>query len=143
MKRAVSLDRSPLALTVDSSSVLRMIVGTPLLEGGAIANGHGQSATAALDQLQNRGMVRTQAGTRRDGTPVARYVATRKGVTALDRYDAAMRKRGPGFVAVSSFTDESYKCPELGRTCQRPGAYDAFALPSLIGKVRVMPKVTS
>ena len=27
----------------------------------------------------------------------------------------------------------SYPCPELGRTCQRPGAYDAFDLPSLHG----------
>ncbi|MDP9891258.1 hypothetical protein J2W32_000355 [Variovorax boronicumulans] len=25
----------------------------------------------------------------------------------------------------------SYTCPELGRTCTRPGAYDAMALPSL------------
>lgn len=25
----------------------------------------------------------------------------------------------------------TYACPELGRTCTRPGAYDAMALPSL------------
>jgi hypothetical protein len=25
----------------------------------------------------------------------------------------------------------NYTCPELGRTCTRPGAYDAMALPSL------------
>lgn len=25
----------------------------------------------------------------------------------------------------------NYTCPELGRTCTRPGAYDALALPSL------------
>lgn len=29
-----------------------------------------------------------------------------------------------------------YLCPELGRTCMRPGAYDAFDLPSLIGDTR-------
>lgn len=28
----------------------------------------------------------------------------------------------------------TYTCPELGRTCQRPGAYDAFDLPSLFGR---------
>lgn len=140
MKRISPIDRSPLALTIDTSSVLRVIVGTPLLEGGAIANGHGQSASMALDQLQNRGMVRTQGGARRDGTPITRYVATRKGASALDRYDAAMRKKGPGFIAASSFAGEPYKCPELGRTCQRPGAYDAFALPSLFGQHRVFPK---
>ena len=30
----------------------------------------------------------------------------------------------------------AYLCPELGRTCTRPNAYDAFDLPSLYGKVR-------
>ena len=25
----------------------------------------------------------------------------------------------------------TYHCPELGRTCMRPGAYDAFDLPSM------------
>lgn len=29
-----------------------------------------------------------------------------------------------------------YTCPELGRTCHRPGAYDAFDLPSLYGDIR-------
>lgn len=28
----------------------------------------------------------------------------------------------------------TYLCPELGRTCRRPNAYDAFELPSLMGK---------
>ena len=28
-------------------------------------------------------------------------------------------------------TREPYTCPELGRTCDRPNAYDAFDLPSL------------
>lgn len=30
----------------------------------------------------------------------------------------------------------TYACPELGKTCNRPGAYDAFELPSLIGSER-------
>jgi hypothetical protein len=29
---------------------------------------------------------------------------------------------------------DAYTCPELGRTCARPGAYDAFDLPSLYGR---------
>jgi hypothetical protein len=28
---------------------------------------------------------------------------------------------------------DAYQAPELRRTCQRPGAYDAFELPSLMG----------
>ena len=31
---------------------------------------------------------------------------------------------------------DPYTCPELGRTCHRPGAYDAFDLPSLYADVR-------
>jgi len=30
-----------------------------------------------------------------------------------------------------------YLCPELGRTCTRPGAYDAFDLPSVYAGVRL------
>lgn len=33
----------------------------------------------------------------------------------------------------SAFMSGTYTCPELGRTCHRPGAYDAFELPSLMG----------
>jgi hypothetical protein len=33
-------------------------------------------------------------------------------------------------------TKTPYTCPELGRTCHRPGAYDAFDLPSLYADVR-------
>ena len=29
-----------------------------------------------------------------------------------------------------------YLCPELGRTCTRPGAYDAYDLPSMYAGVR-------
>ena len=33
-----------------------------------------------------------------------------------------------------------YTCPELGQTCLRPGAYDAFKLPSLMLGVLVYPQ---
>lgn len=33
----------------------------------------------------------------------------------------------------------AYTCPELGRTCPRPGAYDAFDLPSVFGSRRHFP----
>jgi hypothetical protein len=34
----------------------------------------------------------------------------------------------------------TYTCPELGQTCLRPGAYDAFKLPSLMQGVLVYPR---
>lgn len=33
----------------------------------------------------------------------------------------------------------TYQCPELGRTCMRPGAYDAMALPSLFNGQKKHP----
>lgn len=33
-----------------------------------------------------------------------------------------------------------YQGKELGKTCTRAGAYDAYAIPSLIGNKRVMPR---
>lgn len=38
-----------------------------------------------------------------------------------------------------SLGTDAYTCPELGRTCMRPGAYDALALPSLIAGERRYP----
>lgn len=35
---------------------------------------------------------------------------------------------------------EAYTCPELGQTCLRPGAYDAFALPSIVQGRLVYPR---
>jgi hypothetical protein len=35
---------------------------------------------------------------------------------------------------------KNYACPELGKTCHRDGAYDAFAFPSLYGDERRYPK---
>lgn len=34
---------------------------------------------------------------------------------------------------------DAYTCPELGRPCARPGAYDAFDLPSLYGRCLHFP----
>ena len=35
---------------------------------------------------------------------------------------------------------ESYTCPELGQTCLRPGAYDAYSLPSVVQGRLVYPR---
>lgn len=39
----------------------------------------------------------------------------------------------------ATLSTAAYTCPELGRTCMRPGAYDALALPSLIAGERRYP----
>lgn len=132
-------DKSPLALTETLAAVLRVVVNTPLLDIQAIARACTQPA-GALEQLRTRGLVTTQEGQRRDATVSTLYRATRKGFAALDRYDARHRVR------VAARTPpvpsaKSYACPELGRTCHRPGAYDAFGLPSRFGNELRLPKV--
>lgn len=52
-----------------------------------------------------------------------RYIAT-----AL-RVAEASPQSGPS----ATLPSWAYTCPELGRTCARPGAYAAFDLPSLYG----------
>lgn len=34
----------------------------------------------------------------------------------------------------------TYQGAEMGRTCHRPGAYDAYDLPSVFGTQRVLPR---
>ena len=46
------------------------------------------------------------------------------------------RKPTPVQVQPEIFKRPTYSCPELGRTCTRPNAYDAYDLPSVYGDVR-------
>lgn len=41
------------------------------------------------------------------------------------------RKPAPSPADINLFKRPAYTCPELGRTCNRPNAYDAFDLPSI------------
>lgn len=41
------------------------------------------------------------------------------------------RKNIPVLVNPGLFERPAYTCPELGRTCTRPNAYDAYDLPSV------------
>lgn len=129
-------DLSPLALTPATAAALRAVARTKLLDAAGVNRACGDSSST-LDNLCRRGLVKTQTSTRRDGKPSALYSVTRKGTTALDRYDA---QNAPPPAFQPTWHGKTYSCPELGRTCQRPGAYDAFALPSLFGNERRMPK---
>lgn len=50
----------------------------------------------------------------------------------MTRYATARKQ--PARPVLKQFMTGSYTCPELGPTCFRPGAYDAFQLPSLFGR---------
>ena len=47
---------------------------------------------------------------------------------------------GSAVPAHSEWKHSIYTCPELGQTCLRPGAYDAFKLPSLMQGVLIYPR---
>ena len=46
------------------------------------------------------------------------------------------KKPGPSVIKAMPLRYEVYVCPELGRTSNRPNAYDAFDLPSVYGGLR-------
>ena len=58
----------------------------------------------------------------------------------------AVVNESPKFVGVKAeprkvvIPTNLYQGKELGKTCNRAGAYDAYAIPSLIGNKRVMPR---
>jgi hypothetical protein len=130
--------KSPLALTDDMAAALRVITLMPLLDAASIGRECGGVATT-LEQLVTRGFVKTQPSRKIDGKATTLYVATLKGMDALDEHAPIPRGQASA-PAAPMRTSIGYTCPELGRTCQRPGAYDAFALPSLIGNERRVPR---
>lgn len=130
------VDRSPLVLTAAMAAALRVVATTQLLDAAGVKRECGD-ASAALEDLCRRGLVKSLPGTRRDGSTSTLFVVTSKGVTALGRHDA---RPAPVPAFEPKWNGQAYGCPELGRTCHRPGAYDAFTLPSLIGSERRMPR---
>ena len=130
--------RSPMVLTDAMAAALRVVVLRPLLDGAGIARECGDAAST-LEQLVSRGFARIKTSRKRDGRTTALYMATLKGMAALDGHAPARAvPRARTGTPAAGAASTGYACPELGRTCHRPGAYDAFALPSLIfGEQRV------
>ena len=125
----ISADPSPMALTTPMATALRALVHAKRLDTAAAVTACGASA-ASFDALCRRGFVKTTPGKHRNGSAATFYVSTDKGVSALERHAAAQK---PAASVAPAWTAEIYKCPELGRTCHRPGAYDAFTVPSRFG----------
>lgn len=71
---------------------------------------------------------------------------TERGVEELEKANRAKAHEGLELTPKREFTNgntrATYNGAELGRTCTRPGAYDAYALPSLIAGERHTRKTT-
>lgn len=55
------------------------------------------------------------------------------------RQNLVHERCAPTNLGSATLRASAYTCPELGRTCQRPGAYQALDLPSIIGNERRWP----
>jgi hypothetical protein len=128
------------------AAVLRVVMLTPLLDGAALARECGEAAST-IEQLVSRGLAKIHKSSKRDGRSTTLYAVTLKGMVALDAHSATpapapppVRGPEPPIAAPSTWTPTGYAGLELGRTCHRPGAYDAFSLPSMIGSERRVPK---
>ncbi|MDN4590229.1 hypothetical protein DBA29_17195 [Xenophilus aerolatus] len=100
----------------------------------------GHPARGDLWQLRTQGLVASEIGHAAGQGALAHYTITPSGRAALARHrreaaqggaPAAHRRHGPS---------GTYEGAELGQTCQRPGAYDAFRHPSRIGGQLVWPR---
>lgn len=138
-----------MALTGQMAAALRVITLTPLLDAAGFTRECGEAAST-LEQIVSRGFAKISKSNKRDGRKTTLYAATLKGMLALEGFvpatlaaPAPPPAQKPNTAATSAPKSYGYGCPELGRTCLRPGAYDAFALPSLIGKERRKPKASA
>ncbi len=98
-------------------------------------DGQDQEAVTAISILMRAGSIQTTTDKLLAITPAGRRRLERcnREHTATDAPVALPRQ-------VNRFAGGSYTGAELRRTCMRPGAYDAFAKPSLMGERRVYRK---
>lgn len=132
----------PSVLTEELAAVLRTVAQADLCEPSTIAKAHGRAVAEQLDQLHAAGLVMRQAARRLDRTRTTLYSISATGRERLNAYDGGFRHRLTGSSHVPPIaaprtahltTKGLYTGTELRPYNGRPGAMDAFALPSRIG----------
>lgn len=93
------------------------------------------STTARLAYLAERGLVRRWRAADANGRMKPQVEITAAGRSALDNYRATVRT--PSRTVGNAATSGDYVPNELRMQANRPGALDAFFLPSLISGERV------
>lgn len=147
-------DTPAVPLTPLMAAAVRVIMLTPLIDAAGVARECG-GAASTLVELVNEGFAKVTTTNKRDGRATTLYSVTLKGMLALEAFvpapapepapapaTAPEPKRQPPARPATPAAPKltGYSCPELGRTCLRPGAYDAFALPSMFGSERRNPR---
>jgi len=132
----------PPVLTDELASVLRTVAQADLCERSTIAKACGRAVPDQLNELHAAGLVMRQAARRHDRTRTTLYTISTTGREQLNAFDASFRVRmavGNGAAAVASprtahlTTTGYYTGAELRPYDGRPGAMDAFSLPSRMG----------
>lgn len=132
----------PSALTEELAAVLRTVALADLCEPSTIAKAHGHAVAEQLDQLHAAGLVMRQGARRFDRTRTTLYTISTTGRDRLQAYDAGFRHRITAGTTVPVMaaartahltTRGLYTGAELQPYDGRPGAMDAFALPSRMG----------
>lgn len=132
----------PPILTDELAAVLRTVAQADFCEPATIAKAHGRAVAEQLDRLHASGLVMRQAARRPDRTRTTLYSISASGRDQLRAYEinSAPRLRvtsgtptvaGPRTAQLS--TRGLYTGAELRPFDARPGAMDAFALPSRMG----------
>ena len=132
----------PPALTDELAAVLRTVAQADFCEPATIAKAHGRGVAAQLDQLHGAGLVMRQAARRPDRTRTTLYSISASGRDQLRAYEINQVPRlrvstgvptiaGPRTAQLT--TRGLYDGVELRPYDGRPGAMDAFALPSRMG----------
>lgn len=133
----------PSVLTEELAAVLRTVALADLCEPSTIAKAHGHAVAEQLDQLHAAGLVMRQGARRLDRTRTTLYTISTPGRDRLQAYDAGFRHRitaGTSVPVVAAArtahltTRGLYTGAELQPYDGRPGAMDAFALPSRMGR---------
>ncbi|MBB3642580.1 hypothetical protein [Variovorax atrisoli] len=128
-------------LSDELAAVLRAVRLADFAEAGAIAKACNQAVTTPLRKLMLAGLVRSHKSRRADQSATRLYSISADGEAALRAWEAEARRQANiastgAAVAqprVTRFTG-TYTGAELRPYDGRPGAMDAFALPSRVGR---------
>ena len=131
---------APLPLDDAHAAVLTVISSMGLVDRSALTSVV-INATPLIAALVAAVCIVGRKVDRRDGTKATLYCMQPKGTAALTEHTSRIASTSPGTRAVpavagkrNQFSAEIYMGHELRRLCNRPGAYDAMAIPSLINR---------
>lgn len=125
-------------ITPERRALLALIQRHPTITAAVATKEAGRAVGRELQALSKLGLLHATELLQISGNHALAYMLTPAGAAALSPARDAPQQ-APTFTRLAARSD-TYTCPELGRTCQRPGAYDFLQHPSLIAGQRVLPR---